>query len=99
MTEPIFHLARPKDWAKSIDVYHPRSVDEEGFIHCSTAAQLARVAHELYAGENDLVLLTINPEALDDETLLYEDLHDLGEEFPHVYGPLPPQPCWPPAPI
>ena len=89
MTEPIFHLAKPKDWAKSIDAYHPRRVEDEGFIHCSTAAQLALVAHELFAGENDLVLLTIDPEALDDSTLVYEDLYDLGEEFPHVYGPLP----------
>ena len=89
MIDPIFHLAKPKVWAKSTVDYRPRSVEEEGFIHCSTAAQLTTVARELFAGENDLVLLTIDPEALDDATLVYEDLYDLGEEFPHVYGPLP----------
>ena len=91
MTEPIFHLAKLKDWAKSIDAYHPRRVEDEGFIHCSTAAQLALVAHELFAGENDLVLLTIDPEALDDSTLVYEDLYDLGEEFPMSTVPCRPQ--------
>lgn len=89
MTEPIFHLAKPRDWASSTDAYRAPSFEEEGFIHCSTAAQLARVAHELFAGENDLILLTIDPSELDDETLVYEDLYDLGEEFPHVYSPLP----------
>jgi uncharacterized protein (DUF952 family) len=89
LTEPIFHLAEPGDWARSTDSYSPHSVEEEGFIHCSTAEQLPRVAHELYADRNDLILVTVDPDALDDATLLYEDLYELDEEFPHIYGPLP----------
>jgi len=89
MTEPIFHLAEPGDWAQSTDTYSAPSVDEEGFIHCSTAAQLPHVARNLYNGHNGLVLLTIDPDDLDEETLIYEDLYGTGEEFPHVYGPLP----------
>lgn len=89
MTDPIFHLAEPADWAGSTDTYRAPSVEDEGFIHCSTAAQLPHVARNLYSGHNDLVLLTIDPDALDDETLVYEDLYGMGEEFPHVYGPLP----------
>lgn len=88
-TDPIFHLAEPADWARSTDTYNPSSVEEEGFIHCSTAAQLPVVARERYLDHNRLILLTIDPDALDDQTLVYEDLEGEGDEFPHVYGPLP----------
>lgn len=88
MTAPIFHLAAPGDWARSTDRYRTSSLEEEGFIHCSTADQLPAVAREVFAGHNDLVLLTIDPEALDDETLVYEDPYDIGQDFPHIYGPL-----------
>ena len=87
--EPIFHLAKPGDWARSTDSYVPSSVEQEGFVHCSTVDQLPRVAHELYPDGNDLILLTIDTDALDDETLVYEDLYELDEKFPHIYGPLP----------
>ena len=89
MTEPIFHLAQPSDWARSIAVYSPASVDEEGFVHCSTGQQLAEVARTFYSGHNDLILLTIDPGMLEEGTLVYEDLYQAGQDFPHVYGPLP----------
>lgn len=89
MTDYIFHLAEPSDWAGSTDVYSPPSVDDEGFVHCSTVEQLPAVARERYLGHNGLVLLTIDPDQLDHETLVYEDSYDQGEEFPHIYGPLP----------
>ncbi len=88
MTEPIYHLAEPGAWAGSIDAYAPTSLEEEGFIHCSTASQLSGVARELFADHNDLILLTIDPDALDDGTIVFEDLYGHGEEFPHVYAPL-----------
>ncbi|HXV72610.1 MAG TPA: DUF952 domain-containing protein [Acidimicrobiia bacterium] len=88
MTAEIYHLALPGDWAASTDEYRTSSLDEEGFIHCSTADQVAEVARRLYHDHNDLILLTIDPSSLGD-TLTYEDLYDLGEEFPHIYGPLP----------
>lgn len=89
MTERIYHLAEPGDWARSSDAYTPPSVGEEGFVHCSTEEQLPVVARERFRDHNRLVLLTIDPERLDDETLVFEDVYDSGEEFPHVYGPLP----------
>jgi uncharacterized protein (DUF952 family) len=89
LSEPIFHLAEPADWARSTDTFSPADAEEEGFIHCSTAEQLPAVARELYGDHNDLILLTIDPTFLDDETLVYEDLYGLGQDFPHVYGPLP----------
>ena len=88
MTAEIYHLARPGDWAASTDEYRTASLDEEGFIHCSTADQLAAVARRHFLFQNDLILLTIDPAPLGD-MLVYEDLYDLGEPFPHIYGPLP----------
>lgn len=89
LSEPIFHLAEPADWARSTDTYSPAKAETEGFVHCSTAEQLPKVARELYRDHNALILLTIDPTALDDESLVYEDLDGLGQDFPHVYGPLP----------
>lgn len=89
MTDPIYHLAEPGDWARSTDSYRPPSLDEEGFVHCSTIDQLRVVARERYLDHNGLVLLTVDPDELDHEALMYEDLYGKREEFPHVYGPIP----------
>jgi uncharacterized protein (DUF952 family) len=89
LTEPIFHLAEPRDWAGSTDRYSPPSVEKEGFIHCATGEQLSGVARDLFRDHNGLILLRIEPESLDAGTLVYEDLYKLGQKFPHIYGPLP----------
>ena len=88
MTELIYHLAEPKDWAASTDEYVCASLEEEGFIHCSTADQVSRTARQIFTNRNDLVLLAIDPDSLGD-LVVYEDLYDLDEDFPHIYGPLP----------
>ncbi|HEU4895167.1 MAG TPA: DUF952 domain-containing protein [Acidimicrobiia bacterium] len=88
MNEPIFHLADPSEWSVSDRSYRPRSVDEEGFVHCSTRDQLIGVARALYPDRDDLVLLTIDPDRLAEDTLVFEDLYGHGV-FPHVYGPVP----------
>lgn len=89
MADPIYHLAKPFDWARSTDVYRPPSVEEEGFVHCSTADQLPEVARSRFGDQNDLILLTIDPDRLDHGTLVFEDSYGTGEGFPHVYGGLP----------
>ncbi|VAV98221.1 Glutathione S-transferase domain protein, partial [hydrothermal vent metagenome] len=63
------------------------SLRSEGFIHCSAAGQLLGVANSLYSGEQGLVILRIDPELLE-VSVIYEDCYDLGEQFPHIYGPL-----------
>lgn len=88
MTDPIYHLAEPKDWAASTDEYTAPSLDDEGFIHCSTIDQLSGTARQIFDGRNNLVLLTVDSRALGD-LVVYEDLYDSREEFPHVYGPIP----------
>lgn len=88
MSNLIYHLAEPRDWARSIDEYRCASLDDEGFIHCSTEQQLGRVAREQFADRNNLILLTIDPTGLEDH-LIWEDLYELGQDFPHLYAPLP----------
>jgi uncharacterized protein (DUF952 family) len=82
----IFHLAARDEWDDA-ESYRPDSLAEEGFIHCSTAGQLVGVANDLYAGRSDLLLLTIDPDALD-APVVYEDCYETGRLFPHLYGTL-----------
>ena len=84
----IYHIAEPEAWAAKSDVYRTDDLDSEGFVYCSTVSQLAGVAETFYKGRKDLLLLTIDSTAIG-EALVYEDLYDIGEKFPHVYGPIP----------
>ncbi len=43
---------------------------------------------DFFSGRDDLTLLTIDTSRIKG-ILVYEDLYDAGEDFPHVYGPLP----------
>jgi uncharacterized protein (DUF952 family) len=95
MTPPIYHLAVAADWdaAVAAGTYTQSTVDktlaEEGFIHCSSAAEITGSANRYYAGRTDLVLLTIDPDRVDVE-IRTENLHGGAVLFPHLYGPLNP---------
>ncbi|MDQ3469282.1 MAG: DUF952 domain-containing protein [Actinomycetota bacterium] len=91
---PLFHLALGDEWraaADSGEAYRRstigRSLDEEGFIHCSFADQVQATADRFYGDRDDVVLLTI------DQAKLRADVRveavPGGERFPHLYGPLP----------
>jgi uncharacterized protein (DUF952 family) len=60
---------------------------EQGYIHASTAAQVAGTANRFYAGEHGLILLEIDEARLRPE-LRYEPPPGGTELFPHIYGPL-----------
>ncbi len=92
---PIHHLAEPAHWDAALASGRytrstlGRSLEEEGFIHCSTAAQVAGVLGRYYAGYvGDLLLLTIDPELLEAPLRWNVANPATGESFPHVYGPL-----------
>ncbi|MDR3422468.1 MAG: DUF952 domain-containing protein [Xanthobacteraceae bacterium] len=59
----------------------------DGFIHFSTAAQLAETAAKHFAGAADLILVAVDAEALDGA--LKWEVSRNGELFPHLYAPLP----------
>ena len=88
MASHIFHLAAAGDWRARTESYRTPDLDDEGFIHCSTSGQLRDAALRHFSGHTDLVLLTIDPDLVD-AAIVNEDLYDVGEEFPHVYGPIP----------
>jgi uncharacterized protein (DUF952 family) len=57
----------------------------DGFIHLSAAYQVAGTLAKYFAGQRDLVLLTVDPDRLG--SLRWEKSRG-GELFPHLYGPL-----------
>jgi uncharacterized protein (DUF952 family) len=89
----IFHITDTETWAQSQargrHTGSTRGVDlaEEGYIHCSTAAQWPRVRERFYAGVPGLLLLHVDETKLT-FPLRYEQLGDAGDAFPHVYGPI-----------
>jgi len=83
----LFHITTIQDWdaAQARGRYEAPSLTDEGFIHCSTSAQVVATANRFYAGREDLVLLTIDPRQLAAE-VRYENTMGGDELFPHVYG-------------
>jgi uncharacterized protein (DUF952 family) len=83
-------MCRQDEWqaAQSSGRYHGSSNDlADGFIHFSTAAQVAASAAKHRAGQRDLVLVAVDPAALG-PALRWEPARG-GALFPHLYGALP----------
>jgi uncharacterized protein (DUF952 family) len=90
VSEYILHITTRKAWsvAQERGSYAPDSLDVDGFIHCSRASQVMRVANLVYTGQHGLVLLVMDPARMTSE-LRWEPGVDLASElFPHVYGPI-----------
>jgi uncharacterized protein (DUF952 family) len=90
----IMHIVERDEWARAVarGTYAPASLRHEGFIHCSTNAQLIGTANRFYRGRDDLVVLCIEESRLTAE-LKYEGpamMHgeSSGALFPHLHGEL-----------
>ena len=89
----LFHIAERSRWEGALEVGSytastlGRELADEGFIHLSTAEQVAGVAARFYRGVPDLLLLHID-EARLTSPLVHEQLHGAPEPFPHLYGAL-----------
>ena len=86
----IYKICHREDWsaAEAAGVYAGSPKDhEDGFIHFSTAGQLAGTLARYYADADTLVLVAVTGAALG-EALRYEPSRD-GALFPHLYAPLP----------
>lgn len=85
----ILHITPKIDWETAVPTgeYRADSLDREGFIHCSTVAQVLLPANALYHGREGLVLLCIDADRVE-ATVVYEDCYQSGQAFPHIYGPL-----------
>ena len=87
---PIFHMCREDEWkaAEAAGSYSGSSQDvADGFIHFSSASQVRESAAKHRAGQDGLVLLTVDPGLLG-EALKWEPSRG-GQLFPHLYGDLP----------
>ena len=85
----VFKICRMDEWrrAEREKVFRGSAVDlRDGFIHFSTAEQLAETAAKHFAGRADLLLIAVDAEALG-ENLRFEPSRG-GALFPHLYAEL-----------
>jgi uncharacterized protein (DUF952 family) len=90
----IVHIVKRSDWVVAVGrgTYAPASLRADGFIHCSTVAQVIETANRFYRGQDGLVVLCIDESRLKAE-LRFEAPAGApgkasGELFPHLYGEL-----------
>ncbi len=84
----IYKLLALDEWraAERAGTFAGSSVDiADGFIHFSTAEQLAETARRHFAGRADLVCLAVET---DDLAALRWEASRGGDLFPHLYAPL-----------
>lgn len=85
----IYKILARTDWENPEPLY-PGSADDrrDGFIHLSTQTQLPGTLARHFAGQSDLILVAFDAAALG-LTLKWEHAPKRGEDFPHLYAPLP----------
>lgn len=84
----ILHITRLPQWrqAQLEGYYCGDTLATQGFIHCSTSAQIVKVANTFFSHQPELILLCIDPQRVQAE-IKYEE-SEPGELFPHIYGSL-----------
>ena len=87
----IFKIATADDWAQAErdGAFAGSAHDKaDGFLHFSTGAQLAETLRLYYAGQDNLVLAAVEADVLGG-ALKWEHAPSRGEDFPHLFAPLP----------
>jgi uncharacterized protein (DUF952 family) len=90
MSGVAYKLVDRSEWiaALAAGAYAGSAVDRsDGYIHMSTAAQLAETARRHYAGQRELVLVEVDLAPLG-AALKWEPSRG-GDLFPHLFAPLP----------
>jgi len=86
----IYKICERSAWrlAEQAGTYRGSQVDaRDGFIHFSTAAQLAGTMAKHFSGQRELLLVAVDADALG-SGLKWEPSRG-GELFPHLYAALP----------
>ncbi len=86
----IYKIVSPEQWAvaERTGSFKGASVDlADGYIHFSTAEQVRETAARHFAGQHDLLLVSVRSSSIAAD-LRYE-LSRGGKLFPHLYGDLP----------
>ena len=83
----IYHITTKQQWkiAQEKGFFDEPSLQNEGFIHNSTEAQVTGVLERYYKGKADLLLMHIDETKLEAE-LKYELAPSVNQFFPHVFG-------------
>ena len=87
----IYHMCPAETWQEALraGIYRGTADDlRDGFIHFSTAEQIAESARRHRAGQSGLVLIAVESARLGDR-LKWETSRG-GALFPHLYGALDP---------
>jgi uncharacterized protein (DUF952 family) len=86
----IYHIAPQLEIERAARTGHhtPATLLSEGFIHCSYAHQLERVAARYFHGQQHLALLEIDPRLIT-APIVNENFTGELDLYPHIYGPLP----------
>jgi len=86
----IYKIVPSPLWTEAVDkgVFEGAAIDlTDGYIHFSTADQLAETAARHFAGQDNLLLVAVDADRLGD-ALRHEPSRG-GALFPHLYGSLP----------
>jgi uncharacterized protein (DUF952 family) len=92
MSELVYKIAPRSEWDAAVraGVYRGSQHDlRDGFIHFSRQSQVSGVLLRHFAGQDDLLLISLRVDDLG-EALRFERSFN-GEEFPHLYGELDPR--------
>ena len=85
----IYKITPRTDWenARSAGIFTGAEIDvRDGYIHFSTAKQVAETAAKHFAGQTDLLLVAVNTEDLGND--LKWEVSRGGDLFPHLYAHL-----------
>ena len=94
MRDNVYKILRENEWEKaSITGEIITDLDkQDGFIHLSTAFQLAATLSFFFQDSETVYLLEIDLQKIDASTLLFEDAYPKGGKrksaFPHLYSEL-----------
>ena len=89
----IYKILTHTEWEAANKLGHVKTEldDRDGFIHCSTAKQLALTLHFYFSKEKSLVLCEIEERNLNRSEYLFEKAvseNRSEQDFPHIYGKL-----------
>ena len=85
----IFKIVSAQQWSVATEQgeFLGAAIDlTDGYIHFSTAEQLRETVEKHFAGQSDLLLVSVDADSLGDE-LKWEPSRG-GALFPHLYAPL-----------
>lgn len=89
--DPLYKVCPRSSWSEALKIgVLPLSRDDarDGYVHLSAAHQVRGTLDRHFAGQPDLVLLSLLPVHFPQGALRWEASARNGELFPHLYGEL-----------